>query len=58
MITTEAGIYRHWLKIFILFLGNENNDKWNIKIYHNPLVNFIWIGVILMIFSGLLGIRK
>ena len=58
MITTEAGIYRHWLQDFYIVLGNEANNKWNIKIYHNPLVNFIWIGTILMIISGLIGIRK
>ena len=58
MITTEAGIYRHWFQDFYIVLGNENNKKWNVKIYHNPLVNFIWFGVILMIFSGLIGIRK
>ena len=34
------------------------NEKWNVKIYQNPLVSFIWLGVILMIFSGLKGIRN
>ena len=58
MITTEAGIYRHWTQDFYIVLGDENNDKWNVKIYQNPLVNFIWFGVILMVFSGLIGIRK
>ena len=58
MITTEAGIYRHWFQDFYIILGNENNNTWNVKIYHNPLVNFIWLGVILMIISGLIGIKK
>ena len=58
MITTEAGIYRSWFQDFYIVLGDENNNKWDVKIYQNPLVNLIWIGVILMIISGLVGIRK
>ena len=58
MVTTEAGIYHHWFQDFYIVLGNQIDNKWGVKIYINPLVSFIWIGVILMIFSGLLGIRK
>lgn len=58
IITTEAGIYHHWLTDYYMILGNQKNGKWDVKIYQNPLVNLIWLGVILMIFSGLIGIRK
>jgi len=58
MITTEVGIYRHWFQDFYIILGSENDNKWSVKIYQNPLVNFIWFGVVLMIISGLIGIRK
>ena len=58
MITTEVGIYHDWFQDFYLVLGNEKNNKWSITIYHNPLVSFIWIGVIIMIFSGMVGILK
>ena len=58
IITTEAGIYHHWFKDIYIVLGSEKNQKWSVKIYQNPLVSLIWIGVILMIFSGLLGIKK
>ena len=58
MITTEAGIYRNWFQDFYIVLGSEKNGKWDVRIFLNPLVNFIWLGVILMIFSGLLGTRK
>lgn len=58
MITTEAGIYRHWTKDFYIVLGSKTDNSWGIKIYQNPLVNFIWLGVLIMIFSGLLGIRN
>ena len=58
MITTEAGIYHDWFQDFYLVLGREKNNKWSITVYHNPLVSFIWIGVIIMIFSGMVGILK
>ena len=58
VITTEASIFHDWFRDFYIILGDQKNEKWNVKIYQNPLVSFIWFGVILMIFSGLKGIRK
>jgi len=58
MVTTEAGIYHDWFQDFYLVLGDEKNKKWSVTIYHNPLVSLIWIGVIIMIFSGMVGILK
>ena len=58
IITTEAGIYHHPLQDFYLILGDQKDTKWSIKMYQNPLVNLIWLGVIIMIFSGLLGLIK
>ncbi len=58
MITTEAGIYHDWLKDIYITLGNEEDGIWSIKIYLNPLVSFIWIGVFIMVFSGLVSIFK
>ena len=58
MITTEAGIYHDWLKDIYITLGSEEDSTWNIKIYLNPLVSFIWIGVCIMIFSGFIAIFK
>ena len=58
MITTEAGIYHDWLKDIYIILGNEQDGIWSIKIYLNPLVSLIWIGVFIMIFSGFIAIFK
>ena len=58
MITTEVGIYHDWFQDFYLVLGDEKNKQWSITIYHNPLVSLIWVGVIIMIFSGMVGILK
>ena len=46
MITTEAGIYHAWFKDIYITLGSETNNLWFIKVYINPLVSFIWIGVL------------
>ena len=58
MITTEAGIYHDWLKDIYIILGNEQGGIWSVKVYLNPLVSFIWIGVFIMIFSGFIAILK
>ena len=58
MITTEAGIYHDWLKDIYITLGNEEDSIWSIKVYLNPLVSFIWIGVFVMVFSGFISIFK
>ncbi|MDC0058102.1 heme lyase CcmF/NrfE family subunit [Pelagibacteraceae bacterium] len=58
IITTEAGIYHDWLNDIYITLGGEEDNTWNIKVYLNPLVSFIWIGVFIMIFSGLIAVFK
>jgi len=58
MITTEAGIYHDWFKDIYIALGNENNNIWYIRVYINPLVSFIWVGVFIMIFSTIISVIK
>ena len=58
MITTEAGIYHDWLKDIYIILGSENDNLWFVKVYINPLVSFIWIGVLIMIFSTIVAVLK
>jgi len=58
MITTEAGIHHDWLRDIYIVLGSENNNLWFIKVYINPLVSFIWVGVLIMIFSTIIAVLK
>ncbi len=58
MITTEAGILHEWFGDMYFVLGDNKDDEWFIKIYTNPLVNFIWLGVIIMVISGFIGVTK
>ena len=39
-------------------LGEEYNNYWSIKFYENPLIVLIWLGAIVMFFSGLIKIIK
>ena len=57
-LTTEAGIFHDWFRDIYIILGEQHNEKWSIKIYNNPLINFIWIGIIIMIVSSLVGTLK
>ncbi len=58
IITTEAGIYHDWFKDIYIILGSENDSLWFVKVYINPLVSFIWIGVLIMIFSTIIAVLK
>jgi cytochrome c-type biogenesis protein CcmF len=58
MITTEAGIYHDWLKDIYITLGSETNNLWFVRVYINPLVSFIWIGVFIMIFASIISVLK
>ncbi|MBI04243.1 MAG: hypothetical protein CMI96_00320 [Pelagibacteraceae bacterium] len=57
-VTTEVGIYHDWFRDIYIVVGNKDDNKWLVKIHNNPLVSLIWLGIIIMIFSGLIGITK
>ena len=52
MITTEAGIMHEWNRDIYFILGEQKDNEWFIKVYINPLVSFIWFGVVIMVYSG------
>ena len=58
MITSEAGILHQWHRDVYFILGDQKNDNWFVKVYVNPLVSFIWIGVIIMMYSGFVGVTR
>jgi cytochrome c-type biogenesis protein CcmF len=58
MITTEAGIYHGWFKDVYITLGSETNKLWFIKVYINPFVSFIWVGVFIMVFASIVAVIK
>ncbi|MBI29002.1 MAG: Cytochrome c-type biogenesis protein CcmF [Alphaproteobacteria bacterium MarineAlpha5_Bin11] len=58
IVTTEAGIHHQLLQDIYIVIGNNNPAGWSIKVYHNPLVSLIWIGIIFIIAGGLMSIKR
>jgi cytochrome c-type biogenesis protein CcmF len=60
--TTEAAIHTTWFADLYAVLGDPGSDKigeaggWVIRLYHNPLVPWIWLGAALMAFGGLVSL--
>ena len=58
MITSEAGILHEWFRDIYFIVGDQKDNNWFIKVYINPFVSFIWLGVIIMIFTGLIAVTR
>ena len=54
IFTTEASIHTNLLRDLYIVMGDGNKeDGWVIKIYHNPLVIWIWIGAFVIFLGGI-----
>ena len=59
IFTTEVSIHTNLLRDLYIVLGEGNlNDGWVVKIYHNPLVIWIWIGAVIIFFGGIVSINN
>ncbi|MFP4126879.1 MAG: heme lyase CcmF/NrfE family subunit [Alphaproteobacteria bacterium] len=48
-VTTEAGIDRGFMRDVYVVLGERGDQgEWTVRLYHNPLVFWIWGGTLLM----------
>lgn len=60
MATTEAAIYTHWISDLYVVLGDRQgtpeSGAWAVRVYRNPLVDFIWIGAIIMALGGMISL--
>ena len=55
--TTEAAIHTTWLADLYAVLGDgDGRGGWIVRLYHNPLVPWIWIGVVVMALGGLVSL--
>ena len=51
--TTEAAIHTTWLADIYAVLGDRSaTGAWTARLYHNPLVPWIWVGAIVMAAGG------
>ncbi len=58
MVTSEAGILHQWFRDIYFIVGDQKDGNWFIKVFINPFVSFIWLGVIIMFISGFIGVTK
>ncbi len=59
IFTTEASIHTNLSRDLYIVLGKGNlNDGWVVKIYHNPLVIWIWIGSLIIFLGGIVSINS
>jgi cytochrome c-type biogenesis protein CcmF len=60
--TTEAAIHTTLFADLYAVLGDPGSDQtrdaggWVIRLYHNPLVPWIWLGAALMSFGGVVSL--
>ncbi|QJE74654.1 heme lyase CcmF/NrfE family subunit [Aerophototrophica crusticola] len=58
MKTTEAAIHTTFVSDLYAVLGDRTEDGtgWVVRLYHHPLVPWIWFGSIVMVLGGLLSL--
>lgn len=57
--TTEAAIHSTWMADLYIALGEavaEPPGGWTVRLYHNPLVAWIWAGCLLIALGGLVAL--
>ena len=50
--TTEAAIHTTWLSDLYAVLGDERDGAAVLRLHHNPLAPWIWIGAAIMALGG------
>ena len=59
VFTSEASIHTNLFRDLYIVLGEGNIEEgWIVRLYHNPLVIWIWIGALTIFLGGLLSINK
>ncbi|MFQ5984687.1 MAG: heme lyase CcmF/NrfE family subunit [Alphaproteobacteria bacterium] len=51
--TTEAAIHTTWFADLYAVIGDPDGEGgWATRLYHNPLVPWLWVGAVIMAFGG------
>jgi cytochrome c-type biogenesis protein CcmF len=54
--TTEAAIHTTFFADIYTVIGDQDGAGWTIRLYHNPLAPWIWIGAIFCVLGGLVSL--
>jgi len=53
---TEAGIDAAWNRDLFVALGDPlGGDAWSVRLQYKPMINFIWLGALVMALGGMLA---
>ncbi len=57
MPMTEAGIDAGFWRDLYVSIGEDLDGKgaWSVRLYHKPMIRWIWLGALIMAFGGLLA---
>ncbi|VAW65056.1 Cytochrome c heme lyase subunit CcmF [hydrothermal vent metagenome] len=57
MPMTEAGIDAGFWRDLYVSIGEDLDGKgaWSVRLYHKPMIRWIWLGTLIMAFGGLLA---
>jgi cytochrome c-type biogenesis protein CcmF len=57
MPTTEAAIdYGFWRDVYLVIGDRQTNGGWAVRSYIEPFANWLWAGILIMSFGGLLSL--
>ena len=57
--SSEVSIHTNLLRDLYIVLGEGDiNEGWVVRIYYNPLVVWMWIGVLIIVIGGLLALKS
>ncbi len=56
--TTEAAIHATPGSDLYAVLGKPDNGGWVVRLYHKPLIAWLWAGAALMVFGGFAGLAE
>lgn len=54
--TTEAAIHTTWVADLYAVIGDQDGAGWTVRLYHNPLAPWIWVGAVLCVVGGLVSL--
>tara|TARA_E500000331_G_C16922119_1_gene568242 strand:- start:65 stop:658 length:594 start_codon:yes stop_codon:yes gene_type:complete len=58
IFTSEASIHTNLFRDLYIVLGDGNLEHgWTVRLYHNPLVIWIWIGALAIFLGGIFSIN-
>tara|TARA_B100000579_G_C22210890_1_gene567283 strand:+ start:87 stop:554 length:468 start_codon:yes stop_codon:yes gene_type:complete len=57
--TTEVSIHSNLIRDLYIVLGEgDKTNGWTVRLYYNPLVIWIWIGVFIIFIGGIVALKN